>query len=126
MSYCRFSSDDFQCDVYCYESSSGGFDIFVASNRVTFTEPTPPPVDLDDIKAYLHRHNLVTEMVRQAERSPIGLAHDGAFFNEPTAVEAAKRLEWLRDIGYTVPQYAIDALRAESTPPTPAKAGRGD
>ena len=36
MSYCRWSSDDFQCDVYVYESVAGGFVTHVAANRVVF------------------------------------------------------------------------------------------
>lgn len=45
---------------------------------------------------------------------PIGLPHDGGGFNDATPAECADRLEWLRSMGYVVPQYAIDALRSES------------
>ena len=34
MSYCRFSSEDFSSDVYCYADCSGGFTTHVASNRI--------------------------------------------------------------------------------------------
>jgi len=44
---------------------------------------------------------------------PIGLPFDGETFNDPTPGECAERLEWLRGLGYVVPQFAIDALRAE-------------
>jgi hypothetical protein len=44
---------------------------------------------------------------------PIGLPHDGETFSDETPQLCAERLEGLRRIGYKVPQYAIDALRAE-------------
>lgn len=46
---------------------------------------------------------------------PIGLAFDGESFSDGTALECAKRLEWLRAMGYHVPQKAIDALRSEES-----------
>ena len=33
MSYCRFSSDGFQCDVYAYEDTAGCWTIHLASRR---------------------------------------------------------------------------------------------
>lgn len=33
MSYCRWSCDDFECDLYCYSDVSGGWTIHVAANR---------------------------------------------------------------------------------------------
>ena len=33
MSYCRFSSDNWRCDVYVYERSGGGWATHVAGNR---------------------------------------------------------------------------------------------
>lgn len=44
MSYCRWSSDHFECDVYVYESVSGGWTTHVAGRR----RKTPLP---DSIKA---------------------------------------------------------------------------
>ncbi len=44
---------------------------------------------------------------------PIGLPFDGKSFNDDTAAQCADRLSWLRAMGYSVPQYAIDTLRDE-------------
>ena len=33
MSYCRFSSEDFSCDVYVYDDAMGGTTVHVAGNR---------------------------------------------------------------------------------------------
>ena len=119
MSYCRWSSDDFQCDVYVYADVRGGWTTHVANRRVAYAEPLPPPVravpgDRDSVDAWLERHRLVTAMRDAAELVPIGLPHDGDNFTDDTPGECADRLESLRALGYNVPQYAIDTLREEA------------
>ncbi|MBC4813797.1 hypothetical protein H8L49_28865 [Klebsiella quasipneumoniae] len=116
MSYCRWSSEDFQCDVYAYESVHGGFSVHVAGNRVVFTEPLPEQVLLEkeNILALVERNHKVMKMVDEAKRLPIGLPHDGEDFFEGDASACADRLESLKTLGYRVPQYAIDSLREEA------------
>jgi hypothetical protein len=115
MSYCRFSSDDFQCDVYVYEHCYGGWQIHVACNRVVFKEPLPEKVECtpENALAYAERMSRVTEMVRAADHVDIDLPHNGESFNESSPGACADRLEYLRGLGYVVPQRAIDALRGE-------------
>jgi hypothetical protein len=117
MSYCRWSSDDFQCDIYCYESCSGGWDIHVAANRTILKEGDLPPYvpfSQENIDAWIARQMRVMEWVDTAERREIGLPHDGQSFNEQSAGDAANRLIMLRAVGYNVPQYAIDDLLEEA------------
>lgn len=120
MSYCRWSSDDFACDVYVYEHVAGGWTTHVAKYRAMFDRSTlPPPVHLgpeytkDEAAAFAERSRQLMDAATAADRVPIGLPHDGATFNDPTPGECATRLTRLRDAGYQVPQYAIDELRAE-------------
>lgn len=115
MAYCRFSSDDFQCDVYCYASVSGGYVTHVATNKPVLDGTLPPPVpwEKDNADAWLARHEAVMAWVEKAERKPIGLPHAGERFNDATPGECADRLESLRALGYQVPQRAIDSLREE-------------
>ena len=44
----------------------------------------------------------------------IGLPHDGDSFDDADQEACADRLEYLKGLGYVVPQYAIDALREEA------------
>ena len=112
MSYCRWSNDDYQCDVYCYADVSYGYVVHVARNRPVFNEPLPPPET--DTRKWFERHQTVSEMMRRATHRKIGLEYDGETFATGTAVEMAETLEMLRGKGYMVPQYAIDALREEA------------
>lgn len=125
MSYARWSSDDFQCDVYVWADVCGDWRTAVATNRCVFKEPLPepvnyPPADAPEperkvaIEAWISRHQKVMAMVDAADRVEIGLPHDGEFFNDATPGECADRLVMLREVGYNVPQYAIDALREEA------------
>ncbi len=115
MSYCRFSSDDFQCDVYVYESDMG-YEVHVANYKTNFHEPTPAPIKLtpENILEYVDRVNKVLEMLEKADKQPIGLPHDGESYCFDTALQAANCLIQLKVVGYRVPQCAIDSLLEES------------
>ena len=117
MSYCRFSTDDFACDVYVYEDCGGGFTTHVAGNRVVPVEPLPAkvPFDKDHFAEWIARDRAVMAILERSPRTAIGLPHDGGSFNDPDAGACADRLESLKALGYNVPQFAIDALRQEAT-----------
>lgn len=113
---------DWQSDVYVYEDCDGGWVTHVAGRRYVFTEPMPPPVDIDasdrstlrdQVAAWIQRDKLVDEIRARHELQPIGLPHDGGSFRDPTPGACCDRLLDLRSMGYTVPQGAIDALREE-------------
>jgi hypothetical protein len=145
MSYCRFSSMNWMCDVYVYEDVYGGWTTHVAARRRAF----PPVPDLMTGTARWPRfggewskeqrrviypsrlhafgasivygflafwHNRIhMGSLRLIPWRRIGLPFDGEHFNDNTPGDCAGRLEALRMMGYRVPQYAIDALRAEQT-----------
>lgn len=121
MSYCRFSDDDFQCDVYVYDDVAGGTTIHVARSRVLFKEPLPEklsfPVgaapDGQAMTAWFERHRKVQKMVESADFEMIALEHAGESFYGMDHEDAANFLEKLAALGYRVPDYAISALREE-------------
>lgn len=116
MSYCRWSDEDYQCDVYCYASVSGYYVTHVASNRLVLDVQLPPavPITAETLGKVSERRGAVMEWLESAESRPIGLPHDGETFQDADADEAADTLQKLKDAGYNVPQYAIDSLRAEA------------
>lgn len=118
MSYCRWSTDDYQCDVYVYSDARGGWTTHVASARYVYREPLPPVVEFDvnddaDWEVWLTRHKTVQRMVDEADRVTIGLPHDGETFNDDSPGECADRLESLLKLGYVVPPDVIEGLRQE-------------
>ena len=115
MSYCRFSDEDFHCDVYVYESRDG-YVTHVASRRHVLPDGLLPPPLPDDASAeeWIARHMRVMEIVSAAGMEEIDLPEAGDWFVHATPGGCADNLERLRAAGFRVPQYAIDALRAEA------------
>jgi len=119
MSYCRWSSDDFQCDVYIYESCYGGFDIHVAGKKYVFKEPLPPYVDINDFEKWWERYEIVQEMVEKADLIDIGLPYDGESFNEQSIDDVLKLIKELRAVGYRIPDYVFKELEGERSANVP-------
>lgn len=112
MSYCRFSSDDYQCDVYVYESKDG-YEVHIASSRYVFSEPLPPPETPNTPESF-ERHKRINEIVGKSKTEPITLPFAGESHTIETAIDCAYVLIELKSIGYNVPQYAIDRLLSEA------------
>jgi len=139
MSYCRFSSLNWMCDVYVYEDATfGGWTTHVAGNRLIFAPiPTLPVMPLFggtwDREArrivypsrwrerlaracthlWLASPRLTLWCLDVIPRRPIGLKHDGESFSDGSPGDCADRLLRPRAIGYRVPDSAIAALQAE-------------
>lgn len=127
MSYCRWSSDAFQCDVYVYEDASGGWTTHVAGRRVKHAPPeslTSMKVTASTALDYWAALDAWRGSLPKDEHGDIADSEylalkdigpeAGESYNDPTPSECADRLEGLRAKGFNVPQYAIDALREEA------------
>ncbi len=116
MSYCRFSSDNFSCDIYCYDGGSH-FVTHVAGNRhvgdIPKLLPLPAPGDQEGCNAWVAAHNAQMAFLDTAERAPIGLEHDGKSFSDDTLEDLLVRLISLKAMGYNVPDFAFEAIRDE-------------
>ena len=119
MSYCRWSSDDFQCDLYIYEDVNGGWTTHIAGNRVTFTEPLPPQAQPGDHLGWAQRHSAGSKLLATATRAPIGLEYDGKTLNSETLDELKDLLLELRRIGYRFPDYVLEIIDDEMKEVTP-------
>ena len=116
MSYCRFSSDCYQSDVYVYADVSGGFTTHVAGRkrRPLKPVPVPPPDDEDFPLAYWEACSAWCQDESNWEWQDIIHEAGGQTFNDATEKACADRLRALKAAGLNVPQYAIDRLDAET------------
>lgn len=122
MSYCRWSSDDFGCDLYCYESAEG-YVTHVAGSRPVGDVPKvtawPPPGGDDPAAVANWSQLIVDEMQTQhaflmkCERAPIGLAFDGETFTDRTLQDFHSRLVMLRANGYRFPDGVLQTILDE-------------
>lgn len=122
MSYCRFSSDNFACDLYCYADVSGGYTTHVAGNRVIGEIPKEEPwpgqgASKEEIEAWSHvaaaKHKAQMDFLIAAERAPLGLPCDGKCFNDPDLPSFLARVESLQAMGYRVPHHVVASIRDE-------------
>ena len=118
MSYCRWSTDQFRCDLYCYESADG-FVTHVAGNRHV---GEIPEVDHSLIGAgttqeqhreYLRQTQAQYDWLDDCERRPIGGPHDGESFVDGTLEEFRGRLVSLREAGYQFPDGVLECVDYE-------------
>ena len=119
MAYCRWSSDDFTCDVYVYEDVNGGFTCHIAESRyvgdIPKVGPIPRPFTEDEGRAWIAARKAQSAWLSDAAHCPIELPHAGDTIRTETAEEMADELVRLKGLGYHVSSYAIDALREEAT-----------
>ena len=120
------------CDVYVYEDVSGGFTCHVAARKVINLNEAPHSPNVDDSATgeegkiweaalqhvmwqdFIIKHRAFHDWLdKSAVRQNIGLEYDGKSFNVETAGDMAERLVELKNMGYNVPQYAIDTLNEE-------------
>lgn len=114
MSYCRWSSDDFSCDLYCYEHVDGTWTTHVASTRYVGEVPTLPLFpQVADASEWIAAKKAQTSWLSKAETAPIGLPHDGETFKDPTLEAFLSRLLALRSVGYSFPDGVLYTVRQE-------------
>lgn len=125
MSYCRWSSDDFACDVYVWDDIAGGWRTEVAHRRPLIDRTTLPPVpdptpDNVDVwvEAYLARHNEVSHRLNALTDDDwlvLPEPDGGRSYLHTTPGGCADNLQRLAGLGFNVPPEAIAALRDEQT-----------
>lgn len=114
MAYCRFSTNDFQCDLHVY-ADDYGYTTHLARHKAEFGEPLPQPVPFES-PAFVERYGKVVQLFGVAKQIAIDLPLAGETFEHDTAEASLNRLIQLRHIGYRFPETVIDAIRAEAYP----------
>lgn len=113
MSFCRWSSMDFNCDLYCYESETC-YVTHVAASRVVGDIPkVDSSLFLDNteenLQKFLVQQRAQFDFLDTAKREPIGLKYDGQTFYD-NKENFLKRLEVLREEGYNFPEITEEDL----------------
>lgn len=113
MSYCRWSSMNFGCDLYCYESEQG-YVTHVANLRVV---GDIPEVDSslflnyteENVEKFFEQQKAQFEFLDTAERKPIGLKYDGQTLYDDKETFLLT-LNKLREEGYKFPEITQEDL----------------
>jgi hypothetical protein len=114
MSFCRWSSNDFDCDIYSYwDASQGGITTHIAGRRVIGEIPKVPDLLKSPIKDFVKAHRKQMKFLETCEREEIKLPFAGETFNDPDLKFFLKRLLELKEIGYHIPEDVIETVREE-------------
>ena len=111
MSYCRFSSMDFKCDLYVYEAEDC-YCVHVATNRIV--GDVPPLRWGADPNTFRESYKAQINFIKEAKREPIGLEYDGESFYLSSKEELLECLELLKQVGYIFPYEIIEEMREEN------------
>lgn len=112
MSYCRWSSNNFDCDLYCYESDCG-YETHVAGLRVVGKVPPFPDSINDGKKEWMRKYEAHRTFMDTCKREKIGLPCDGKRFCDPDLKSFLKRVTDLKEMGYHVPRHVFTAIERE-------------
>lgn len=121
MSYCRWSTDDYQCDVYVWHDITDTWRTEVAGRRRIWKVPLPPPVHgeigSDEwLTSFTDRHTALMRLLNDESNfdwQTIAEPDGGRSYTHDSPGECADNLQRLHEAGLNVPQDAIDTLREE-------------
>ena len=113
MSYCRWSSNNWDCDLYCYADVSGGYTTHVASRRHKGPIPGMPDVRKVSKEDWQAAYDAQRRALNEDNLEPIGLPYDSQSYNDPDLHSFLDRVLMLKDAGYHVPDDVIEMIKEE-------------
>ncbi len=116
MSYCRWSSDNFDCDIYAYESCYGGFQVHIATNRYVGEIPKVNYNLIQNDKThqqFIEQRKAQSKFLENNVSKPIGLPHDGETFLYESLEDFKQAMIGFRKLGYRFPNYVIESIQEE-------------
>lgn len=117
MAYCRWSSDNFQSDVYVYLTVSGSYTVHICKMKFQFHPDYPHPSmplkeDRETLKKYLSDFNRAMDKATLIENETTKEYSDKSFSFD-TLKETIDFLLELRSNGLHIPDVAIQVMRQE-------------
>lgn len=111
MSYCRFSSDYCNCDLYIYEDITGSYAMHIASSRYIFDRT--PLIPTKTVEDFINNHDYVKEALRTADVVDINLPYAGESFYFSKLSQVIEKVKELQALGYVVPSNIISSMEEE-------------
>lgn len=113
MAYCRWSSDNWNCDVYAYEAENG-YHIHVAANRYPDgSVPIKPAWGSVSTEEWFDAHNKQLEVIQTISTVKIGGPFDGESFVCGDLDSFLARMRVLSAWGYRIPEMVFDEIENE-------------
>lgn len=113
MSYCRWSSDNYTCDLYVYPTEGNTYLIHVASTQLETPVPPLPSIHEVGADAYVEAYKKQSEFLKHAKHIPITLPYAGESFAVSGLSELKSKLIELRSLGYRFPNHVFERIEEE-------------
>ena len=119
MSYCRWSCDGGQCDIYAYYSIGDFWQIHIANRRRVERSPSPIIMvdgELELSKTYvddLTEYNKRMEALGDDQWVYINLPFDGEDYDCGSIEEFKDKMLELRAVGYQFPDGVLEEINEE-------------
>ena len=113
MSYCRWSSNNWDCAVYCYESVDG-FVTHVARTR--YVGPIPVMLEISEyanFDEWFAEYKNIQTKLDTLKREKIGLEYDGQTIVNDSKEDFLATLTNLLKLGYHIPSSVIKEVAEE-------------
>lgn len=115
MSFCRFSSDDYRCDFYAYESAEG-YELYIARNRVLW-DPTPSAMTKEALQLpaaeWAELHRAYMDALNAATRENIAHPSAGGHFLFESLQQLRDKIAELSEEGFHAPAWLLPELDLE-------------
>lgn len=111
MSYCRFSSDNWMCDVYVYESERG-YEVHVSNNRYITPIPKLPKYN-ESPEKWFEAYQEQMKVLDNAKTEKIGGIFDGKDFCLDSLTSLREKLKEIKNAGYNVPDFVFTSIEEE-------------
>jgi len=112
MSYCRFSSDYFNCDLYIYEDITGSYAMHIAGSRYIFDRT--PIKSTKTAEDFVDNHDYVMDALETADVVEIKLPYAGESFYFSELSQVIEKVKELQALGYVVPSNLVETLDAQA------------
>lgn len=113
VSYCRWSSDKGNSDVYVYEHFNGQFVIMVREQKFPEDFPKAPTGLEKESEDYAKAVRDYGKLLTEVEMVKLDLPLAGQEIRLDTLEEVYQKLAWMKGEGYRVPQFALDNILKE-------------
>jgi len=118
VSFCRWSSMRFKCDLYCYEHVDGTYTTHVATNKVwTYVPPMAPFTILKygwlGWLVWKAAYNIQMFSLKHGLRRELKGPYAGMTFKDETPEEFKETLLMLRKEGYRFPDSVLTAVQED-------------
>ena len=116
MSYCRWSSMDYTCDVYAY-GSQFGYEIHLARGRRMGPQPYNPSYEFYSgnmsMDEFMPLYEIWNDSIKNSPVVHMDLPFENESFTLGDIEDFYDKLIELREVGYNFPDHVLDEVREE-------------